>query len=78
MGKKHAVSFPVNTFYLIIENGCISGLVHRCEFMPFEVLVREWVPYREVWELSCGEDDGALPVFFCPYCGLKLCEPETP
>jgi hypothetical protein len=49
---------------------------HVCKFMPPGYRVERHKPDR--WRLDFDDDSGYPRVNFCPYCGVKLCEPEIP
>jgi hypothetical protein len=50
---------------------------HTCEFMSYGFSVRRYT--SDDWRLCYDDDDTFSPsINFCPYCGVKLCEPEEP
>ena len=50
---------------------------HLCRFMPYGFSVRSYA--SDDWRLCYDDDDTFSPsINFCPYCGVKLCEPEEP
>ena len=57
---------------------------HQCEFTPPGFLVSTedvplcWPPKPDVWRLNISGYFVKPRINFCPYCGLKLCEPEVP
>jgi len=68
---------PHAIFSVPVKGIGATEYIHHCEFMPPGFRVAKYIP--GVWRLRYDDDDAPAPrINFCPYCGLKLCEPEVP
>jgi len=70
---------PTDSLPTAVSNASYGGYDwdHPCRFMPPGFRVQRRKP--DGWRLRYDDDDAPAPLInFCPYCGVKLCEPEIP
>jgi len=74
------LEWALNPFVIVsvpVEGIGATEYGHKCKFMPPGFMVAKYIP--DGWRLRYDDDDVPAPLInFCPYCGLKLCEPEVP